>query len=311
MEARAVKLLLIEADVEDAVLLKETLMEIEQRCCRKIWSPVFLPLHVERLSDALDVLAEEAFDLILVNVRLPDSHSLHAFLRLREAAPEAAILLLADSDDDGLAISALREGAQDVLLKGEIDAAPLARALRNALERQRVLLAANSGNPFDAETGLYHACAFHSLAEREFSLALQLGCDLQVALVRLQGFEDLERTYGRAETRLLRIGVAEALRSASDGVELLSAMSGGRFAAARLIPGPSSGAFARRLRSSFRNFCASSATASRLRVKIGFASLRERGARCWSDLYQAASEALCDNDRRTEPHHSIRQAILA
>jgi len=311
MEARTLKLLLIEPDVEDAGLLKETLMDIEQRCGGKVWSPAFQPLHVERLADALDVLAEEGFDLILAAVRLPDSHSLHAFLHLREAAPEAAILLLADGDDDALALSALREGAQDVLLKSDIDAALLARALRNALERQRVLLAARSGNPFDAETGLYHNAAFHSLAERDFALALQLGCDLQVALISLQGFEDLERRYGRAETRLLRIGAAEALRSACGGAELLASVSGGRFAAARLVPGPPSSAFARRLRSSFRNFCASSATASRLRVEIVVASLRERGVQSWTDLYQAAVEALCENDRRTEPYPSIRQAILA
>jgi two-component system, cell cycle sensor histidine kinase and response regulator CckA len=80
-------------------------------------------------------LAQRGFDAVLLDVGLPDSQGIDTVNRVHNAAPNVPIIVLASSDDDGLAALSLQRGAQDYLLKSEADAAVLARALRHARER--------------------------------------------------------------------------------------------------------------------------------------------------------------------------------
>jgi DNA-binding response OmpR family regulator len=136
-DSRTIKLLLVEDDPEDEKLISEALLEIEENrqwCNWRASSSV----PVDRLADALDCLHRRSFDAILLNLSLPDSPSLlHSFVDVAACAGCAPILVLADEPDENLANLLLREGAQDVLVKSELDCAPLARAIRYAIERQR------------------------------------------------------------------------------------------------------------------------------------------------------------------------------
>ncbi len=95
---------------------------------------------VERVQEALRRLQGEKFDVILSDLSLPDSHGLETFQRLHAQAPTVPILVLSGSDDDALALTAVREGAQDYLVKGRFDPYLLSRAITYAIERQRVEL---------------------------------------------------------------------------------------------------------------------------------------------------------------------------
>ncbi|MBN2507298.1 MAG: PAS domain S-box protein [Verrucomicrobia bacterium] len=96
---------------------------------------------VERLKDALERLSGERYDVILSDLSLPDSHGLETFRRLHAHAPTVAIVVLSGADDDTLAIQAVREGAQDYLVKGRFDSHLLTRAMSYAIERQCAELA--------------------------------------------------------------------------------------------------------------------------------------------------------------------------
>ena len=76
----------------------------------------------------------------------------------------------------------VRDGAQDFLLKREVDCAPLARAIRNALERHRLLAAARVTSMTDQLTGLLTRPAFLTLAERDRLLAERLGRKMMVLM---------------------------------------------------------------------------------------------------------------------------------
>ena len=89
-----------------------------------------------RLSDTLDRLSRNGLDLVLLDLGLPDSEGLETFLRVNERAPYIPIVVLTGSEDDGLALQAVREGAQDYLVKG-VSSSMLLRSLRYALERKR------------------------------------------------------------------------------------------------------------------------------------------------------------------------------
>ena len=89
-----------------------------------------------RLSDALESIERNGLDLILVDLGLPDSEGLDTFLKVNERAPHLPIVVLTGSEDDSLALQAVREGAQDYLVKG-VSSSLLLRSLRYALERKR------------------------------------------------------------------------------------------------------------------------------------------------------------------------------
>jgi len=92
---------------------------------------------VDTLASAIERLAAADIDVALLDLGLPDSQGLETFARLREAAPGVALVVLTGNADVELAVSAVREGAHDFLVKGKVDADVLTRAIAYALGRQR------------------------------------------------------------------------------------------------------------------------------------------------------------------------------
>jgi PAS domain S-box-containing protein len=92
---------------------------------------------VQRLSEALARLADGGFDLVLLDLGLPDSQGLQTFYTLQKAAPDVPVVVLTGNDDQDLAVAAMREGAQDFLVKGQISGRPLVRTVRFALARRK------------------------------------------------------------------------------------------------------------------------------------------------------------------------------
>ena len=92
--------------------------------------------HVECMGEAEVHLGQTAFDIILLDLGLPDVHGLGAVRRAHAAAPRVPLVVLTSSDDESMATQAFQEGAQDYLIKGQIDGRGLIRALRYAIERK-------------------------------------------------------------------------------------------------------------------------------------------------------------------------------
>ena len=94
--------------------------------------------HFGCMNDALNHLATNAANVVLLDLGLPDADGLAAVRRMRAAAPSTPLVVLTGLDDESLATQALQEGAQDYLIKGQIESHALLRALRYAIERQRM-----------------------------------------------------------------------------------------------------------------------------------------------------------------------------
>src|ERR1700675_1040760 len=92
--------------------------------------------HVGSMSEAEKHLAERAVDLVLLDLGLPDAQGLGAVQRAHAAAPRIPLVVLTGLDDESLAAQALQEGAQDYLIKNQIETRGLRRALRYAIERK-------------------------------------------------------------------------------------------------------------------------------------------------------------------------------
>jgi diguanylate cyclase (GGDEF)-like protein/PAS domain S-box-containing protein len=120
--------LLIEDNPGDARLLREMLKEEGS-------NHIHLT-HVGCLSDGEKHLAQHAVDVVLLDLGLPDAQGLEAVRRAQSAAPHVALVVLTGRDDESLAMQVLQEGAQDYLVKGQIETRGLLRALRYAIERK-------------------------------------------------------------------------------------------------------------------------------------------------------------------------------
>ena len=103
----------------------------------EVTSPRFELIHVERLSEALQRLNEDNFDAVLLDLNLPDSQGVETFLKMHTHAPQVPIIVLTGLKDDALAVKVVREGAQDYLIKGQVDGNLLTRTIRYAIERKR------------------------------------------------------------------------------------------------------------------------------------------------------------------------------
>src|SRR5690606_20463503 len=92
----------------------------------------------ETLSAAHQALQSSPFDIVLLDLSLPDSHGMNTVTHTLPVAGETPIVVLTGLDDEGVALQAVQAGAQDYLIKGSIDGQILRRALHYALERKRL-----------------------------------------------------------------------------------------------------------------------------------------------------------------------------
>lgn len=126
---RLIKVLLLEDHPGDALLFR-TMLNAE------LTSP-FEVEHVTRLSAALDHLRRKTVDVALLDLSLPDSRGLETFYAARDEAPHVPFVVLSGSGSEEIAIQAVQAGAQDYLMKDEINDRILARSIRYAIERAR------------------------------------------------------------------------------------------------------------------------------------------------------------------------------
>jgi serine phosphatase RsbU (regulator of sigma subunit) len=129
VDERRVRILLVEDDPDDVWLIRNLLGDR--------WDGPFELLHVELLSAAIDLCAQGGIDVLLLDLSLPDSRGLETFLRAYAKAGNVPIVVLTGLNDEQIAIKAVQAGAQDYLVKGQVDDHVLMRAIRYAIERNR------------------------------------------------------------------------------------------------------------------------------------------------------------------------------
>jgi DNA-binding response OmpR family regulator len=121
--------LLVEDNIGDARLLQESLRDTPTIYIRIVHAPTW--------SAASEQLRTRDFDVVLLDLNLPDSAGLETVSRACLLAPRLPIIILTGADDEKLAIEAVRLGAQDYLIKGQVDGRLLARAVHYAWVKTR------------------------------------------------------------------------------------------------------------------------------------------------------------------------------
>ena len=129
MNATTLRLLLVEDSPSDALLLQASLSEAGV--------VGFDFTHVECWAEAAQCLHDKEFDVLLLDLSLPDVTGQETFLRARTEAPHLPILVMTGSGDEALGLEAVRHGIQDYLIKGQTNGRQTVRSIRYAIERKR------------------------------------------------------------------------------------------------------------------------------------------------------------------------------
>jgi DNA-binding NarL/FixJ family response regulator len=155
MTRQKIKVMLVEDNPADARLLRAATAQTGSSHLELV--------HTTRLSEALPRLRRERFDVVLLDLGLPDSQSLETLQSVREAVPALPIVVMTGLNDEEVALEALQRGAQDYILKGTVDGALVVRAVRYAIERNRLSadLVENVARRKEAEAALRRAQTSH------------------------------------------------------------------------------------------------------------------------------------------------------
>ncbi|HEY4760325.1 MAG TPA: SpoIIE family protein phosphatase [Thermoguttaceae bacterium] len=129
MNEERVRILLVEDDPDDVYVMRNLLGDR--------WGGPFELVNVELLSAAIERCQEEKFDVVLLDLGLPDSSGLETFFSIYAHAGDVPIVVLTGLSDERAAVKAVQAGAQDYLVKGQLTDRLLVRSLRYAIERNR------------------------------------------------------------------------------------------------------------------------------------------------------------------------------
>ncbi len=125
-----IRVLLIEDNPGYAEVIRIMLEKVRDAC--------FDVVSVRQLSEGLQGLSDEHIDVVLVDLKLPDSQGIDTFNKVYAKRPDVPIIVLTVTDNDELAFNAVQKGAQDYLVKDQVDAKLLVRAIRYGIERKRM-----------------------------------------------------------------------------------------------------------------------------------------------------------------------------
>ena len=212
--------LLVEDNPGDVRLIREMLAEEPE-------APFRLS-SVDRLSRGLEFLTLNETALVLLDLSLPDSHGMETFSRMYAHSPKTPIIVLTGNDDHALALSAVKRGAQDYLVKGKIDRELLQRAMQYAVERKRYQEQLERQANYDGLTGLPNRQLLHDRLHQAVSTQRQIH-SISVVFIDLDHFKDINDSLGHGSGDEVLRHVAERLRSSVRDGDTVARIGGDEF----------------------------------------------------------------------------------
>jgi PleD family two-component response regulator len=212
------RVLVIESEPGDIVFLRDVLMEIGEGRYWNNWVNMEI-LEAASWAKASAILSTEPVDIVLLDLDILDSQGIETFRRAQLAARDVPMVLLVGASEEMLGLRLVRDGAQDFLVKKQVDCAPLAHAMRNAIERHRLLTAARASSTRDTLTGLLNRSGFLSIADRDRKVAERLNRRMMVLVAEIATSHD----------DLVLVEAADHLRSVATPADVLARIEPTRF----------------------------------------------------------------------------------
>jgi two-component system cell cycle response regulator len=189
--------------------------------------------HVTTVRAAIERLGADQtpVDVILLDLSLPDETGLETVRRVVAASGTASVVVMTGANDEELGMSALTAGAQDYLVKGQVDSRLLRRALRYAVGRHRLRRELESLSLKDDLTGLSNRRGFLALAEQQIKFARRNKQSFLILFLDLDQLKYINDTFGHGEGNRALAEAADVLRGCFRQSDILARLGGDEFAA--------------------------------------------------------------------------------
>jgi diguanylate cyclase (GGDEF)-like protein len=214
------KVLLIEDNPGDARLIREMIAEdpgapFDVECA-------------ERLSQGLERLSAGETGLVLLDLSLPDSLGLETFAKVYAHSPTVPIIVLTGNDDANVALSAVKSGAQDYLIKGRLDRELLLRSMQYSIERKRYQVQLEHQANYDALTGLPNRNLLHDRLKQSV-YAQRMPRAVAVVFIDLDHFKFVNDSLGHSIGDKLLQGMAHRLSTVLRDGDTVARLGGDEF----------------------------------------------------------------------------------
>jgi diguanylate cyclase (GGDEF)-like protein len=185
--------------------------------------------HAETMAEARPHILEGRFDAVLLDLSLPDIRGLATVEEAASLNPRLPIIVLTGLDDEAMATEAVRKGAQDYLIKGNLDGALLVRSIRYAVERKRAEEVIRALSLVDELTGLANRRGFFALAEQQLKVARRTKSGLFLLFSDVDGLKATNDRFGHAEGDRLIRAAAQILRATFRDSDIVARIGGDEF----------------------------------------------------------------------------------
>jgi diguanylate cyclase (GGDEF)-like protein len=213
------RVLLVEDDARAALELGEML--------RSVWSRGLVVGHTPHVGDAVQELADHGATCVLLD--LHDQPMLAALEELSAASPATPIVVVADGDDDDLGVAVVRAGAQDYLVRADLNAPRLARAISYAVERKRSEAALAMQALHDPLTALPNRALFLDRLRGALDRSRRTGGPVVVLFLDVDGFKQINDSLGHGAGDRLLIELAERFRAMLRPMDTVARFGGDEF----------------------------------------------------------------------------------
>jgi len=217
--------LLVEDNPGDARLVAEMLSG-ETESPYRLSAVTTVRAAIERLA-----ADQPPVDVILLDLSLPDETGLETVRRVVAASGTASVVVMTGANDEELGLSALTAGAQDYLVKGQVDSRLLRRALRYAVGRHHVRRELETLSLKDDLTGLNNRRGFLVLVEQQIKIARRNKQSFLILFLDLDQLKYINDTFGHSEGNRALAEAADVLRGCFRQSDVLARLGGDEFAA--------------------------------------------------------------------------------
>lgn len=291
MYNKKVNVLLIESDVKDALLINQ-LLSIES-------SLQFAVDLAENLSSGFDYLKKKPYDVILLNIFLPESQGLDTLEMFHNKVPEIPIIIMTRVDDESQGIKSVQNGAQDYLVKETISRNLLVKAIMYSIERSRLQLELMAMAHIDELTGLYNRRGFIALANQQLKIANRTNRGTSIFFIDLDRLKQINDNFGHREGDTALVETARILKKTFRESDIVSRLGGDEFVILAIeLNNDFSDMIIKRLNENIIEFNSRGTSVFELSLSIGSFHIDPQSSCSVEELLEKADAAMYENKRK-------------
>ena len=256
-------------------------------------------VHVTRVADAVKELGEEGrFDAVLLDLELSDGTALEPLEALHEVSMKTPIIVMSHVEDDPQAMRALKAGAQDSLVKGQVDGQLLVRAIRYAIERQQLHAALREMSLVDPLTQLYNRRGLITLARQLYKVADRMKKKVSHIFVDLDGLKAINDNLGHLTGDRALMETTDLLKETFRDSDIMARMGGDEFVVLAMEnTGSDAEMLTARLQDNLKQRNTRADRAFILSLSIGIVYYDPDAPRALDDLLQRADHLMYEEKR--------------